>query len=116
MKSGLFSRIIGLAACASALAMPAHAASADPIEATFDAVFAAKKAEAPRAPVRNPDVVPLFAQAQPKTSYSSQLEASIAALADGSQGRIGVASEPFTRSSMLSMRIWFSCVTALAAQ
>ena len=31
-------------------------------------------------------------------------------------GRIGESSEPLTRSSMLSIRIWLSCVTALAAQ
>jgi hypothetical protein len=31
-------------------------------------------------------------------------------------GRIGASCVPATRSSMLSMRIWLSCVTPLAAQ
>ncbi len=79
-------------ACLLAVSMPAQAASSASFEDSFDAVFQAKKADAPRAVAVNPNVVPLSAYTPTRTVYSSPFEATIASLADGSQGRIGIAA------------------------
>ncbi|MEY4159450.1 MAG: class beta-lactamase [Pseudomonadota bacterium] len=105
---GLFSRLLGALALGSAVAggaliAPVQAAAPAHLETEFDAVFAAKKGapaiSTPAAPKPAPakrassaTVVPLFAQSQPASRAASPFEAAIAALAEGSQGRIGLAA------------------------
>ncbi|MEO7248477.1 MAG: serine hydrolase, partial [Novosphingobium sp.] len=90
-------------ACAAALVSPAYAASASgSLEDAFDTTFTAKQvqqAPARPAPTSGPvrqsftaNVVPLALAAPSRQVFSTPLEMSIAALADGSQGRIGVAA------------------------
>jgi beta-lactamase class A len=93
------------------LAVPAHAASGSGLEADFDTMFGGPKAkvEKPAAAtttvtVRRGTQAPATAAAVPMLSllpvqqapaisnYSTPFEASVAALAEGSQGRIGVAA------------------------
>lgn len=76
-------------ALAAALLVPAGAAQADSLERSFDATFGTQvRAPAPLpAPVR-----PMVFTTQPRVVYSSGLEGRIQALADPSQGRIGVAA------------------------
>lgn len=71
------------------------------LETDFDSFFTTTQKVAASQPVKRtfaaaaatrPTIVPLLAMSQPRQVYSSPLEASIAALADGSQGRIGVAA------------------------
>lgn len=95
MKTGLFSRLLATLAFAGALALPVSAARADNLEAAFDKTLGSQ----PRSPrvvavAASSSVVPVQTwgtSAYPR-SYTSGLEAQIAALADGSQGRIGVAA------------------------
>ncbi|MCW1402014.1 class A beta-lactamase-related serine hydrolase [Novosphingobium sp. MW5] len=110
MTEGLLSRFLAAGAMAAALlAAPALAASGSALEAEFDTMFGGPKAkvESPAVNVRRnqlpasvqPAVVPVRPAvslvpviSSPTPSYSSPFEASIAALAEGSQGRIGVAA------------------------
>jgi beta-lactamase class A len=122
VTEGLLSRFLTLSVAAAALlAMPAQAASgnalASSLEGEFDTMFGGPKAkvETPAAassqssvtitrgqkaqtvqtvsvPVRAPVSLAAVPQFQPSYAYSSPFEASIAALAEGSQGRIGVAA------------------------
>ncbi len=104
MITGIFSRFVALAACAAAITSPAYAgSSAASLEDAFDSAFAAKQVQ--QAPVRSAPVVrqtftanlvPLALAAPSRQVFSSPLEMSIAALADGSQGRIGVAAYDLT--------------------
>lgn len=92
----LFSIFMTVIAGAATLAGPVQAAGAKTFQEEFDTFFAAKGATpaAARAAVSRttPVIVPLIAYAQPARVYSSPLEAQIAALADGSHGRIGLAA------------------------
>ncbi|MFM6933799.1 MAG: serine hydrolase [Novosphingobium sp.] len=117
MTEGLFSRFLTLGVAAAAmLALPAQAASGSALEADFDTMFGGPKAkiETPaasspsssiitrgqKAPTVQTVAVPTrpalslvaVPSAQPSYAYSSPFEASVAALAEGSQGRIGVAA------------------------
>ena len=109
---GLFSRLLAAMALTSALTggaltAPVQAAAPAHLETEFDALFTAKKAAQPiNSPANspasakvatakrtsNPNIVPLFAQSQPTSRASSAFEAAIAALAEGSHGRIGLAA------------------------
>ncbi len=113
MNRVILKRFVGLLACASALAGPAHAAaSSASLEDAFDTTFAARPASqnsAPQNPVRqaparatpvrpsfSAGVVPLVYAQPSQQVYSTPLEMSIAALADGTHGRIGVAAYDLT--------------------
>ena len=80
-QTALKSLLLGVLALAGA-AMPGGAAGADDLERTFDRSIGLPRTV--QSPVLQPRVL------QP--SYSSPLEAQVAALADGAQGRIGVAA------------------------
>lgn len=120
MTEGLLSRFLTLGVAAAALlALPAQAASGNSLEGDFDTMFGGPKAKIETSasagsqssvtitrgqkgqtvsvPVRAPvSLAPMtlaaVPQSQPSFVYSSPFEASIAALAEGSQGRIGVAA------------------------
>lgn len=92
VTTGLFLRFFGAVACTVALALPAHAAGSASLEDSFDSAFTAKNAAMAPPRAANPNVIPLIAMAQPRSAYASPFEANLAALADGTQGRIGVAA------------------------
>ncbi|MCZ8323423.1 MAG: class A beta-lactamase [Novosphingobium sp.] len=90
MKIARFPRLLAAAATAATLAFPAGAARADSFEAEFDKVFGKEQ----RAPRELPSTVrPFVAPAAPGfDGLGGGLEATVAALANGAQGRIGVAA------------------------
>jgi beta-lactamase class A len=101
VKKPRFSRLLATMAMASALALPAGAAHADSFESEFDKLFGTEKC-APRpapAPVR-----PFVAPASPGFSgFSGSLEEAVATLANGAQGRIGVAAMDLSTGRSVSM-------------
>ncbi len=86
MKVTFFSKLLTAAALLAAPLVPAHA-SDQPIESAFDAYFGTDLRE-PR------DYSPV---------YSSQFERHIATLADGSEGRIGVAAVDLATGQQISI-------------
>ncbi len=98
-----FKRFGALMACAAALAAPAYAsASSGSLEDSFDSAFSAKQIQIvparpiPAKPTFTASAVPVAVAAPSRQVFSTPLELSIAALADGSQGRIGVAAYDLT--------------------
>lgn len=109
MTKGLISRVFASVALAGAVFAPINPAFADSLESEFDRAFVASAPQ--RAPqlqgaanvpkvqprtesaqrVVSTSVRPFVAGPRP-TSYASQLDAQVFALADGSGGRIGVAA------------------------
>lgn len=101
MKITRFPRLLAAAAMAASLALPAGAARADNFQAEFDKVFG-KEVRAPREVVST--VRPFVAPAEPRyDSYAGSLEATVAALANGAQGRIGVAALDLGTGRSVSM-------------
>lgn len=100
MKTGLLTRFLCIAASAFALAQPVQAATSGELESAFDAAFTAAPAPAvkvapkltPRAPVPGFQLLPVPAQPRAEAYSGNPFEAQLAALADGSMGRIGVAA------------------------
>ena len=89
MTNRRFSRLVAALATISAVALPGTA-RAENFEAEFDKLFG-KQLRAPRevvSPVR-PFVAPTRAA---PTVYGGSLEATVASLANATQGRIGVAA------------------------
>lgn len=86
---------------ATALALPAAPAHADSFEREFDSLFGTEK----RAPREVQSTVrPFVAPARPVVgSFGGGLEATVAALADGAQGRIGVAAIDLSSGRSLSI-------------
>ena len=111
MTKGLISRVIASVVLAGALFAPIGPAFADSLESEFDRAFVAPapqrapqlqvltSAAVPKVQPRTesaqralpPSVRPFVASPRP-SSYASQLDAQVFALADGSSGRIGVAA------------------------
>lgn len=96
-----FSHLLGALATASALALPAVPAHADSFEHEFDRLFGTEK----RAPREVQSTVrPFVVPASPGfSSFGGGLEATVAALADGAQGRIGVAAMDLASGRSLSI-------------
>lgn len=96
-KTGFISLFGGILALAGS-AVPAMAAGAGDLERAFDRVVGAAKPAKPAAP-RPLTYTPSF---EPR-AYSSPLEAQVSALADGAQGRIGVAAIDLASGRSLSV-------------
>ncbi len=83
-------------ALASAFAVPATAAGGDSLERQFDKTFGAElRVPAPQVllpPARSSTIQPWSGQVTAPRSYSSSLEAQLAAIASAERGRIGVAA------------------------
>ena len=106
-KMGLTSLFSGMLALAGALA-PVAPAFADDFEAVFAKAIGQPKAVAAPVPAKPASRAPNLQQyvQQPvyeQRSYSSALEAQVAALADGSQGRIGVAAVDLSSGRTLAV-------------
>lgn len=101
MSKGLFNRISCVLAGALLVSTPVLAGTKANLEDSFDAAFARAQAQPAKPLPKTPApaksaTVPLIALAPygnaPTTSYATPFEAQIAALANASQGRIGVAA------------------------
>ena len=100
MKNSLLLRIVSSLALAGAAAAPAAANPSASLESAFDKVLrsqssgAETKAQRPGVVSAPVSILPVQTWTPTPTprSYESSLEAQVAALADGSQGRIGVAA------------------------
>lgn len=100
MKSR-FSRLLASLAMVTALALPSGPAHADSFENDFDKLFGTEK----RAPREVQSTVrPFVAPTRPSFgNLGGGLEATVAALADGAQGRIGVAAVDLASGRSLSI-------------
>lgn len=105
-KQGLSSLVFSVLALAGGM-MPVASAQADDLESAFDKTIGLQRSAQPQpqsprsAPVGLQPVANVSAY-QPQ-SYSSPLEAQVAALANGAQGRIGVAAIDLTSGRMVSV-------------
>ncbi len=86
-------------AVASALVAPLAAARADTLELEFDRALGTQ----PRTPKAPQPTVQPFVSSLSQPSYSSGIDSRIAALADASQGRIGVAAIDLATGRSLSV-------------
>lgn len=109
MKTGLISRFVATLAFAGALVAPVSAVRAESLEAAFDQALGAEL-RAPKVlvqPVRaaSPNVTPVstWTSSAPSRGYSGGLEAQVAALANGAQGRIGVAAVDLATGRTISV-------------
>ncbi|MFC0588722.1 serine hydrolase [Novosphingobium aquiterrae] len=95
MKSNLFLRFAAYLALAGSVVVPATAAPTNSLESAFDQALRAEAKPQRSAVVSAPvSILPVqgwSGTAEPRR-YESGLEAQVAALADGAQGRIGVAA------------------------
>lgn len=95
MKTGLLHRFVAALAFAGALVAPVNAAQADNLESLFDRALGTEvRTPRPVVTAAPTSVLPVSAWsgASAARSYASGLEAEVAALANASAGRIGVAA------------------------
>lgn len=98
---GLKSLLCGALALMGAT-VPVASASTGDLEAAFDRSIGVAKPAQPTSP-RPTDLQPVTAQPNFQASYSSRLEAHIAALANAAQGRIGVAAIDLSTGRAISV-------------